>query len=481
MTKKKIIRFIVLCLVYLLIFVLFLWNKKKYHINFAVVPHFTIQEQVLHRQYKNIQDTYQLSGKKINILIISPDHFYTLKNNNLKLNNIDKDMCYKNTCLNVKWVYEWNGRKYKKHIKEHGLWEHFPYIKKYFPNSNLYLAKIKWRDFGRMNNVLEEFKKLEKKWDLLVLASVDFSHYVSEDWANLHDIKSKYIMQNSLDKDDYKNIEVDCPTCLYLTNLWASEKKQFPNFVFRDSSSIISNKDLWYDNTSRQWYLYGDEKENNNWITIWFFWSSLSDLLWLNDEELVNHMRDFYQLWNIKNNPKHNVHRKWFWIDFLGFTLENSYSGLSSKLKTLSELWFNIINLDLLKNIELNDNYGYFGNKWNANNIILEKNIRGIKIAFHWYDFRNRENEDCKNLENYKSAWYINIVSVHWKEKINLLEDLIDCGADVILIEQKDLSKNFDNNIQWYKDKPIIFIARNKYVLIDIDQSWTITIWEKNL
>jgi hypothetical protein len=48
---------------------------------------------------------------------------------------------------------------------------------------------------------------------------------------------------------------------------------------------------------------------------------------------------------------------------------------------------------------------------------------------------------------------------------------LIDCGADVILIEQKDLSKNFDNNIQWYKDKPIIFIARNKYVLIDIDQS----------
>jgi hypothetical protein len=78
----------------------------------------------------------------------------------------------------------------------------------------------------------------------LVLASVDFSHYVSEDWANLHDIKTKYVMQNSLDKDDYKNIEVDCPTCLYLTNLWASEKNQFPNFVFRDSSSVINNKDL---------------------------------------------------------------------------------------------------------------------------------------------------------------------------------------------------------------------------------------------
>ncbi|HRU50475.1 MAG TPA: hypothetical protein P5155_03130 [Candidatus Absconditabacterales bacterium] len=456
-------------------------EQKKYHINFAVVPHFTIQEQVVHRQYKNIQDTYQLSGKKINILIISPDHFYTLKNNNLKLNNIDKDMCYKNTCLNVKGVYEGNGRKYKKHIKEHGLGEHFLYIKKYFPNSNLYLAKIKGRDFGRMNNVLEEFKKLEKKGDLLVLASVDFSHYVSEDWANLHDIKTKYIMQNSLDKDDYKNIEVDCPTCLYLTNLWASEKNQFPNFVFRDSSSVINNKDLGYDNTSRQWYLYGDEKENNNGITIGFFGSSLSNLLSLNNEELVNHMRDFYQLGNIKNNPKYNVHRKGFGIDFLGFTLENSYSGLSSKLKTLSELGFNIINLDLLKNIELNDNYGYFGNKGNANNIILEKNIRGIKIAFHGYDFRNRENEDCKNLENYKSSGYINIVSVHGKEKINLLENLIDCGADVILIEQKNLSKNFDNNIQWYKDKPIIFIARNKYVLIDIDQSGTITIGEKNL
>ncbi|MCK9467243.1 MAG: hypothetical protein M0P94_02850 [Candidatus Absconditabacterales bacterium] len=471
MTKKKIIRFIILCLVYLLIFMLFLGNKKKYNINFAVVPHFTIQEQVVHRQYKNIQDAYQLSGKKINILIISPDHFYTLKNNNLKLNNLNKDMCYKDTCLNVKGVYEGNGRKYKKYIKEHGLGEHFPYIKKYFPDSNLYLAKIKGRDFGRIDTILEEFKKLEKKGDLLVLASVDFSHYVNEDWANLHDIKTRYVMQNSLDKDDYKNIEVDCPTCLYLTNLWASEKNQFPNFVFRDSSSVINNKDLGYDNTSRQWYLYGDEKENNNGITIGFFGSSLSDLLSLNNEELVNHMRDFYQLGNIKNNPKYNVHRKGFGIDFLGFTLENSYSGLSSKLKTLSELGFNIINLDLLKNIELNNKYDYFGNKGISKNIVLEKNIRGIKIAFHGYDFRNRENEDCKNLENYKSSGYINVVSVHGKEKINLLEDLIDCGADVILIEQKDLSKNVDNNIQWYKDKLIIFIARNKYVLIDIDQN----------
>jgi hypothetical protein len=57
-------------------------------------------------------------------------------------------------------------------------------------------------------------------------------------------MKTKYVMQNSLDQNDYKNIEVDCPLCLYITNLWADDKNQYPDFMFRDSSSTINQKDL---------------------------------------------------------------------------------------------------------------------------------------------------------------------------------------------------------------------------------------------
>lgn len=535
MNKKilSILMLIFVCSIFVLCF------KTKYNFTnntyFAVVPHFSISESTVNYHYKLIKERYNLSGDDLNILIISPDH-YKAWNNNIKLKNIDKNLCYKSQCIDVKWIYLWKDEKHdNKYIKEHGWWEHFFYINKYFSGANLYLAKLEPRNFFNIKKILSKLSFLEKKWDLLVLASVDFSHYVEEDWANLHDIKTKYTMNNSINVNDYKNIEVDCPACLYITNLWALEKWQYPNFIYRDSSSTINNQNLWFDNTSRQRYLYGWNKSLDNGITLAFFWDLIFDR-WVKKKlkdynKLVNHFSGWYHLWDTNKNPKYNIHRKWFWIDFVGFNLETPYINgtwsfnkrlwslsfySSGELLTLlSALWFNVVNIANNHTLDLwiswyvntkkeltNNNFDYFWyiqtNSVTENNIV-EKNIRWINVAFHWYNFYNRFSWDvniyCDVLNEYNKNNFINIVSVHWwneyENKHNILQEkigkkLIDCWADAIIWHHPHVIQE----IEWYKNKPIIYSLGNflfdqyseqtnrwLYVLIDINSLWKIQLW----
>lgn len=529
MIRKKIS---IIFITVLLLFTIFeILNQKQYKTYFAVLPHFSIEENIINAQYKNIKETYNISGKNLQILIISPDHYKVMDDNIIKLKTVDKEMCYKGNYMNIKWIYWWKEDIDEKYIQEHGWWEHFLYIKKYFSGSDIYLARLQWRNFNGTESILKELKQLEKKGNLLVLASVDFSHYVEENRANIHDIKTKYVMQNSLKQIDYENIEVDCPLCLYITNLWANEKNQYPNFIFRDSSSTINKKDLWYDNTSRQWYLYGDKKDIDNWITLAFFWDLIFDRwveekLW-DDSNLIEHFKDWYQLWDYDKIPEYNIHRKGFGIDLIWFNLETPYveencnqtfgkinfCSSGNLIPLLSSLWFSFVTIsnnhildagiqwyEETKNILTKNTIDYAWyiktNSLSDNNVIL-KSVRGTDVAIHWYNFYNRFSWDlntyCDILNDYKNNKYINIVSAHrWNEyenihnKIqeNIWKRLIDCGADVILWHHPHVIQD----IQWYKNKPIIYSLGNflfdqyllestkkwMYVLIDINMSWDI-------
>jgi len=78
----------------------------------------------------------------------------------------------------------------------------------------------------------------------IFIASVDFSHYTDEDFALLHDQKSFYVLNNTLVPSEYENMEVDCPSCLYVVNKVAQQQQQFPRLYLRDSSSTIAEKNL---------------------------------------------------------------------------------------------------------------------------------------------------------------------------------------------------------------------------------------------
>lgn len=531
--KNKLVFSSIIFVAIILVFI-FSW-KREYEINFAVMPHFAIQESKIDFFYQEMVEKYNLSGKKINILIVSPNHFKNYSSTSFFENKINNQLCFQDSCYFVKSLYSSEQiNKHKKYIKEHWLWVHFKYINKYFSWHDLYLSKLEWSNFYMINDILKEFKKLENKWNLLVISSVDFSHYVDENWAKFHDKKTKYVILNSLDIDDYRKIEVDCPVCIYMTNKWAKENTKYPNFIYRDSSSLIEKKNLFYNNTSRQRYFYTHEKQNENGIILWFFWDLIFDR-WVKDqlnstEKIYDKFKDWFAEWNIGNNLDIFRHRKWYWLDMLGFNLETPYVNTGCKkqiwkisfcssgelLPFLSDIWFNFItfanNHILNASIEwyqetkqvLNQNdfgfAGYIKTKWFVENNVLEKNIRWIDLAIHAYNFFDRFKGDldmyCQSLKKYKTEWFINIISVHrWEEyqKIHnneqefLWKKLIDCGADAILWHHPHIIQD----IQRYKGKPIIYSLWNflfdqyfsqetqlwMYVLMDISTSGKVEIF----
>jgi AmmeMemoRadiSam system protein B len=119
-----------------------------------------------------------------------------------------------------------------------------------------------------LDKLSAEFHQLEKSGNLLVIASVDFSHYISDQRAKVHDLKSYYTLLHACTQAEYQTIEVDCPTCLFLVNSRAKSEKQYPQLIKRDSNSTIENKDLGVENTSRQFFIYTGQQSQDNGIVL---------------------------------------------------------------------------------------------------------------------------------------------------------------------------------------------------------------------
>jgi poly-gamma-glutamate synthesis protein (capsule biosynthesis protein) len=157
------------------------------------------------------------------------------------------------------------------------LGEQFRFIKETFPKANIYPIVVKPRKFiedTELINILSGYKFTGKT---LILASVDFSHYVDEDFAKLHDKKSFYTLNNAKNISEYGSLEVDCPSCLYIANTLAQQNNQYPKLFLRDSSSSIVGKNLGTGNTSRQFIYYTSEKQQENGFTVAFFGDLIFD------------------------------------------------------------------------------------------------------------------------------------------------------------------------------------------------------------
>jgi len=508
-------------------------HKRDYQTYFAVLPHFAIQPAIIDRAYKNILDTHTLSWKSLQILIISPDHFGKW-NNIVEQKIIDKDICFQNTCIPIHSMYIANGETIPDtQTKEHGWWAHFPFIKKYFPQAAISLVKLSPRNFTALNSLSLQLRQLEKNDNLLVIASVDFSHYISEQRAYVHDLKSYYTLVNATTQTEYKSIEADCPTCLYLVNTRAKKEQQYPQLLYRDSSSTIMNEDLYTGNTSREFIVYTGKQSQENGIVLWFFGDLMFDR-WVEYKlttkaKIQEYFWNRYQQGNTWLDPKNYIHRPGFGLDMLGYNLETPYvnqrcihqtNGINfcssgAILWILKSLWFDTITiannhardgakqwymqtLQSLKKYDIN----YAGRihfQGTQTNTVFTKTIRGIPLALHAYNLYNRFSGDmenyCSELAQYTAQWYKNIVSIHrWTEyqtthnilQENIGKKLIDCWADIIIGHHPHVIQD----IQRYQEKPIIYSLWNflfdqyfseatkkgMYVLAHIPLSWTIEI-----
>ncbi len=252
---------LILCLIFWL-----KWDKKS-EWDFAIIPHFMLDNKKVDKFYDFLKNEYYNWWEPEKIILISPNHFHTqtkemlticksdnvsYNSNTRKLNSELSDLWIK--CDESGEIFEpwWDSLK----TNEHGIWEHFQWINKYFPNSEVLPIISPCFQLSAVENVLTNLKNLD--WNILIIASVDFAHYQNEQQTLQHDQKSIETLKSmTLNQSEFVDwIDADCPACLYLLQSLASQNWKKAELRYRDSSSTILNQDMWAENTSRifMWY-----------------------------------------------------------------------------------------------------------------------------------------------------------------------------------------------------------------------------------
>lgn len=474
---------------------------------FAIIPHFTIQPKTIETFYQFLQTTYQLKkNEAINIVLISPDHF------NIMTGNIAQfcvpKICYKGTCItSQKQALPWLSCIYEQNTTEHGLWSEFSFIKQTFPQAKVYPIIIRPRKFINDEQLIKTLQTYKFPGKTIFIASVDFSHYTDEDFALLHDKKSFYVLNNTGDATAYQSMEVDCPSCLYVVNKLAQQQTQYPRLYLRDSSSTIAGKNLWVNNTSRQFIYYSWVKLADNWFTLAFFGDLIFDrqvaTALSGDQKIRGQFKTFFQNEDSTLAPSTYPHRKLFGIDFVWLNLETpvvsdpafcqfshkevSFCSSNIILPYISSLWFTMVNIannhsldwgiqahqETIKELQANNivPIGYMrSSTYFEKNYEYKTTVRGIKVAREGFDFtitlRNLFETYCGILEKNKTNGYINVVAVHRgleyqtthsASQESLAKQLIDCWADIIIGHHPHVVQD----IWRYQDKPIIYSLWN--------------------
>ena len=252
---------LILCLIFWL-----KWNKKS-EWNFAIIPHFMLDSEKVNKFYDFLKNEYYHSWEPEKIILISPNHFHSqtkemltiCKSDNVSYNSSTRKLsselsnfwikCDENGEIFEVW---WNSLK----TNEHGIWEHFQWINKYFPDSGVLPIISPCFQFPSIEDVLPKLVNLN--WNILVIASVDFAHYQNEEQTLQHDQKSIETLKGmTLSQSEFIDwIDADCTACLYLLQSLAGQNWKKAELRYRDSSSTILNQDMREENTSRifMWY-----------------------------------------------------------------------------------------------------------------------------------------------------------------------------------------------------------------------------------
>jgi len=235
-------------------------NKK---VDLLVIPHFMIDSWKVSEFYKLTKQNYYWTGDLPDrIILISPNHFFTgqrkieglCKKENIKYWN------YTITALpsnieNIEcswWVFYsiWSQR----FTKDHWLWEHFKWLNEYYSWVDVIPLALPTHQMNHSKQISQRIKTLA--WKTLVISSVDFSHYKSEETALENDKISYSVLNSTWNFDKLINLDVDCPACLGVDYLLAEKNNLKIQQRYRDSSSTIVGHDLEEENTSRQFLFW---------------------------------------------------------------------------------------------------------------------------------------------------------------------------------------------------------------------------------
>ncbi len=110
-------------------------------------------------------------------------------------------------------------------LNEHAIFSHTPFIKNYFPDAKILPILTNWQIPIDKAQELGDWLNENLPADSLVIASVDFSHYVPDGVADFHD-KSSFTTITNFDYQNVYDLELDSPSSIY-TLLYLMEKRGY--------------------------------------------------------------------------------------------------------------------------------------------------------------------------------------------------------------------------------------------------------------
>jgi len=535
------------------------WWIQSHIPHIIVLPHFMIAKERIQQTYKAILDAYTEEEKTPTyIVLISPNHFGLGKRQAETIDDRFKTLCYTSAsspsqpaaCVNLAQRSppheRWTGDgKYPKlttddlfttrspknstsknlssdtvssiaTTKEHGLWEHLTFIKTYFPKAKILpivLTPRSWSSAKLAYATLQPF--LKKHPNTLVIASVDWSHYVQEPLAALHDRTSLYTLGHASQasgRTAFSKLEVDCPACLYAATYLAKDAQLMPRLLRRDSSSLILNREQWYGNTSRNVISFVAPSASSALPERGFTLTVVGDIIYDRAVKsrlskpalLTSYFARYYQEWKAKNPPESHIHRMFFGSDLVVGNLETPIvtkktscipSQKNPRFCSTPEI------LPYLKRIGFThltraNNHTFDG--WREAAQETKKHLSDAGIRWFWLlSYMNGKFEDwtvttwsirgisyvligidltitpswlmpryCETIQNHAKNTDTIIVFPHrWDEYQPLhnaqqhqrAKQLIDCGADAIVWSHPHVPQD----IERYHKKPIIYSVWN--------------------
>lgn len=233
------------------------------HLRGAILPHHNIVGEYIDEFYSEIANP---NVKRV--ILVSTNHFNTgyhyIQASDHFDNEIliDTELIHELEKANVLGV---NGAALQ---GEHGLSVHTQRIKQYFPQARIVPIAIKWQTPKKnLDKLVQELQSKNLK-NTIIIASIDFSHYVSEEGAMRNDkrtiawlkgwedgtketdkLDQFWLLEKSTQFDTENSTALDSPESLYiLTNLLPNPQKV--EIWKRTSSASLFNLKDPMQNTS---------------------------------------------------------------------------------------------------------------------------------------------------------------------------------------------------------------------------------------
>lgn len=454
----------------------------------GIIPHHLIVKDKIAAFFEGIK-----KEKYKTIILIGPNHFDAGKGNIL--------------ASNAKWITPYGeirpdsslikkldlGVEENPFIKEHSISGLISFIKRSLPESEIVPIIIK------VNTSNQEIEDLAKKIsdnvdknDVLVVSSVDFSHYQNKNTADYHDNQSNSIIK-TFDFDRIDQMEIDSPPSIYLLLKYLELNKiQKSELLFSTNSGSLMAKEYEPTTSHNIYYFEKGNRSEKSVLNLLFFGDLMldrnvktkiknsdldyiladfegeekrffagSDLISANLEGAVSNNGDHYNPVNAYDfafDP--NLVNKLHDYNFDHFTLSNNHFSDQGK-KGMEETY---TNLDKLK-------FDYSGCADKvvsdcSSKIITRRNfkigIAGFSMVYGTFD-QEKANEVVKKLKNESDLVIVNLhagteyTHFHSDLQQQVARSFVDSGADMVIGHHPHVVQG----MEIYRGKPIFYSLGN--------------------